>query len=643
MEESNRFQAIVAGKDSEIQNLGHQLAMLQQQQLPPPGVPQDVVTDLLQERDGALQDLQQELCTVHQERDVLSHEKDVLSQEKDVLSQDKNVLSFRVQELEQSLQQLQLHKAFLVEPVVPAPPVPVSLSREQWMAKYSLAPQQAPTITGGITTRAPGRDSSPGALSTTALALVPVTSATVPGPKAMISPPPGLGHTPSFPAQPALPPPAADVSMMGGKYRDVKVPRLPEFYNENEFLTKLGTNLVNASPHCDSKEIQWIREVNWKSFDELASHGDPRFGKLDNSLAANYPDVLQAAKNSNDQKYSVFAGIILRKLQDKQDEAAKANKHISGRQIVHLILSEFKTKSHMRESEFYKRIDLIRWRGDSDDQIREFHGMFKALMRDRPSGISDDVVRDALFHKMRNTNHGAILLAVNQFLLAQSKVEQGEKDDNFSLDFLERTLNNVVLLSENYMKQMVKSSYMGSWSAAEANNPMREVDNMVARRPAITDMASYAQGSHSGKPAMGLAQPGTWVPACPATMPPMSMAPMSGPFKHMYGAETSGIDKQKALSTCFMHQIHLKDNSKPSCKYGDKCKFSHDAALPAAEFRAIRKFLRQKDDKKEINMCGNFAKSGKCFYKQKHGRDCAFLHCDNTTHKALASDFGLSQ
>ena len=41
MEESNRFQAIVAGKDSEIQNLGHQLAILQQQQLPPPGVPQD--------------------------------------------------------------------------------------------------------------------------------------------------------------------------------------------------------------------------------------------------------------------------------------------------------------------------------------------------------------------------------------------------------------------------------------------------------------------------------------------------------------------------------------------------------------------------------------------------------------------------
>ena len=93
MEESNRFQAIVAGKDSEIQSLGHQLAILQQQQLPPPGVPQDVVTDLLKERDGALHDLQQELCTVHQE--------------KHVLSQDKNVLSSRVQELEQSLQQLQ--------------------------------------------------------------------------------------------------------------------------------------------------------------------------------------------------------------------------------------------------------------------------------------------------------------------------------------------------------------------------------------------------------------------------------------------------------------------------------------------------------------------------------------------------------
>ena len=435
---------------------------------------------------------------------------------------------------------------------------------------------------------------------------------------------------------------------MGGKYRDVKVPRLPEFYNENEFLTQLGTNLVNASPHCDSKEIQWIREVNWKSFDELEGHGDPRFGKLDNSLAANLPPVLQASKNINDRKVSVFAGIILRKLKDKQDEAAKANKHISGRQIVHLVLSEFKTKSHMRESEFYKRMDLIRWRGDNDEQVREFHSHFKALMRERPNGISDDVVRDMLFNKMRNTNHGAILLAVNQFLLAQSKVEQGEKDDNFSLDFLERTLNNIVLLSENYMKQMVKSSYMGPLSAAEFNNPMiaAELPNPVGdvtMRPAITDMASYAKGSYSGEPAMGFAQPGTWIPACPATMPPMSVPAMSGPYKHMYGAEISGIDKQKALSTCFMHQIHLKDKSKPSCKYGDKCKFSHDAALPAAEFRAIRKFLRQKDDKKEINICGNFAKSGKCFYKQKHGRDCAFLHCDDTTHKALASDFGLGQ
>ena len=93
MEESNRFQAIVAGKDSEIQNLGHQLAVLQQQQLPPPGVPQDEVYNLLQklaqERDDALQDLQQELCVVHQEKDVLSQEKDVLG--------------IRVQELEQSL------------------------------------------------------------------------------------------------------------------------------------------------------------------------------------------------------------------------------------------------------------------------------------------------------------------------------------------------------------------------------------------------------------------------------------------------------------------------------------------------------------------------------------------------------------
>ena len=82
MEEINRFQVVVADKDSEIQSLGHQLAILQQQQLPPPGVPQDVVTDLLQERDGALQalqDLQQELCVAYQEKDVLSQGKDFLS------------------------------------------------------------------------------------------------------------------------------------------------------------------------------------------------------------------------------------------------------------------------------------------------------------------------------------------------------------------------------------------------------------------------------------------------------------------------------------------------------------------------------------------------------------------------------------
>ena len=50
-EESNRFQIVVAAKDAEIQNLCGQLEFLRQQQLPPPGVPEHVINNLLQDRD----------------------------------------------------------------------------------------------------------------------------------------------------------------------------------------------------------------------------------------------------------------------------------------------------------------------------------------------------------------------------------------------------------------------------------------------------------------------------------------------------------------------------------------------------------------------------------------------------------------
>ena len=92
-------------------------------------------------------------------------------------------------------------------------------------------------------------------------------------------------------------------------------------------MQQLNTNFVAASPHCDKKEVKWIFEVEFKSFDELASRGDPRLAKLQNSLASSLPAPIESAS----KKDTVLALATQRKYKLKQGKAMKSNDTLTGR------------------------------------------------------------------------------------------------------------------------------------------------------------------------------------------------------------------------------------------------------------------------------------------------------------------------
>ena len=644
-EESNRFQIVVAAKDAEIQNLCGQLELLSQQQLPPPGVPEHVINNLLQERDEKFEVLKQEFCETITDRDT-----------KALALSDRDS---RILELEQSLQQLQLQSTVPslavsvpapVDAVVSSVPPVVANTDEFWYRKYGLSDHRE---AGGIpsvgqsspTPRTTGRELPSGV--TAAGALVSSNGKSSAVSPSVIPPPPGLAYLP-LPSAPVSP--IADASSSGGKYKDVKVPTsLPTVFREKEFLQQLGTNLVAASPHCDKKEVQWIFEVEFKSFDELASWGDHRFAKLDNSLASGLPTLIESAS----RKDTVFASTIQRKYKLKQSEAMKSNDTLTGRQIVKMIMDEFQTAGHMRESEFYTRLDALQWEGDRNEDLARFNEKFSQLMSSRPNQISDAVVRDKLFSKMQRTTHGSLIMACNEFLYHQGMVEKGLAGDKFSLDFLVLQLTNIVELGEKYAKNNVKSQFLGQLSSSSslrsnANSGVFTqtaptssfVDNGgIIFNQSLVDRASNALISCGpGQPDIILGNPGTFVPACPAATPSKGSGSKPAPV------DVSKMDKKKALEACFVHQLHLRDpKNKEACKKGNECKLKHDNLIPPAEFKGMRRVLRQKDGRKEINICKDFANKGSCNFKDKKGWECAFLHCDQAEHKRLANAFGLSQ
>ena len=80
-------------------------------------------------------------------------------------------------------------------------------------------------------------------------------------------------------------------------YEKVNAPKFPSAANCMNWMIQLTTNLTMAGGYTDQAEVQWLKEVRTKTFEELADGGSERMRKADLALAK----ALQGLVNSTNE------------------------------------------------------------------------------------------------------------------------------------------------------------------------------------------------------------------------------------------------------------------------------------------------------------------------------------------------------
>ena len=94
-----------------------------------------------------------------------------------------------------------------------------------------------------------------------------------------------------------------------------------------------------ASGYLDEKEIDWITEVEEKSFEELSNKGGSRYTQLDAQLCAQLVKQMQQQSKELSVRYN-----------SKVQELWKQKKVLTGRQVVWLIKNHWYTTSALTEA-----------------------------------------------------------------------------------------------------------------------------------------------------------------------------------------------------------------------------------------------------------------------------------------------------
>lgn len=161
----------------------------------------------------------------------------------------------------------------------------------------------------------------------------------------------------------------------------------------HEWTTAVCTNLMYASKHTDSKEIEWFKESEAKTLDELVDSGEARFKQIDLILAQKLlvtlpPELKERARAAGEKQ-----------MREKQ-------RPLNGRQVACLIYESFRTDPHLQVRFGWEDLANVLWEGDTPAAIERFLEKVARVIRGLPPGfvVNDEMKADMYHTEMRNSN-----------------------------------------------------------------------------------------------------------------------------------------------------------------------------------------------------------------------------------------------
>lgn len=232
----------------------------------------------------------------------------------------------------------------------------------------------------------------------------------------------------------------------------IDIPKFPTFNELTDWIAAIGRNLWINSQYTDKREITWLKEVNDKTFDELADPGEVRFRYLDAlmipGLEKKMPDDLR------------------REYKEKNKEYDKENNSIGGRQMVKMVIEYYRSSNVMNMLYSYDNLRELQWFGD--DRVQEFMTEWKRIVENLAVPLPKNPdLRNVLYR---------ILLASNTKLfaldLAEFKREKGISDQkkvntpNYSFEYLwDAMLRHLAEVKEEKILQARRLSVRGPGGA----------------------------------------------------------------------------------------------------------------------------------------------------------------------------------
>ena len=202
----------------------------------------------------------------------------------------------------------------------------------------------------------------------------------------------------------------------------VTIPPFPTYNHLTEWIASIGRNLWIVSQYTDQAEIPWLKEVNTKTFDELAEPGENRFRYLDALLIPGLEKKLPTD--------------LAREYKEKNKELDKQNKTIGGRQLVKMVIEYYKSTHVMNIMYSYQNIYELKWFGD--ERIQDFMTEWNRIVDnlDVPLKKNPDW-RDLLYQKM--VAGGTKIFALDLVHFKRQKAISDKKkeiQEDYSFEFL---------------------------------------------------------------------------------------------------------------------------------------------------------------------------------------------------------------
>ena len=408
---------------------------------------------------------------------------------------------------------------------------------------------------------------------------------------------------------------------------EVMVPKLPEFNELREWVSKIGRNLHVKSLYADRLEIPWIKECFDKNFEQLADPGHTRFRPMDAVLIA---PLEQKLNKELKREYSNICR-----------EYDKSDRVVGGRQIIKLVIDSYYTANSVAKFYSYETLQKLPWYGD--DRVPEFMDAWTKLVDNLQIPLKMEEKRDLLYDKLKGPEgkNGTKLFVLDLQIFERERaisIETKADQPEFTLDFLWTMMRRHIAAEKEKKILAQRMRPPRGRGASTPAAPAPEKPDPKGKKPRDPSRSKQPKKGEGGKGG------GKGKESGKAGSKPPNPTPQ--------GEKTE---------ICWFHQAKHHGVHERGCKYTtQECRKIHGPPISRAQFEAMTRpsstsrgpskgankgggkggkgkskydpsktFFIGKDGKKVPYCCTSFLKTGVCDWETRNpGKKCRMKHFD---------------